>query len=104
MHWRLGLAGDYLVQVALLRGFAKLQPTSSIHRAQLYLLERVTEKAELQMVIAARREERNAAVADRRCREVVFRFYPPSLLRATARSPSPRAERGLIPAGDLARG
>ena len=35
----------YLVQVALLRDFAKLQPTSAIHHAQLYLLEHITEKA-----------------------------------------------------------
>ena len=35
----------YLVQVALLRDFAKVQPTSAIHHAQLYLLEHITEKA-----------------------------------------------------------
>ncbi|HLH51989.1 MAG TPA: hypothetical protein VKY92_00010 [Verrucomicrobiae bacterium] len=35
----------YLVQVGLLRGFAKIQPTSAIHHSQLYLLEHVTEKA-----------------------------------------------------------
>lgn len=35
----------YLVQVGLLRDFAKMQPTSSIHHAQLYLLEHITGKA-----------------------------------------------------------
>jgi hypothetical protein len=35
----------YLVQVALLRSFAKVQPTSAIHHSQLYLLEHITEKA-----------------------------------------------------------
>jgi hypothetical protein len=34
----------FLVQVGLLRSFAKAKPTSGIHHAQLYLLEHVTEK------------------------------------------------------------
>lgn len=33
------------MQVGLLRNFAKLQPTSSLHHSQLYLLEHITEKA-----------------------------------------------------------
>ncbi len=36
---------NFLVQVGLLRSFAKVQPTSAAHHSQLYLLEHLTEKA-----------------------------------------------------------
>jgi hypothetical protein len=35
----------YLMQLGMLRDFAKLQPTAAIHHSQLYLLEHITEKA-----------------------------------------------------------
>ena len=59
----------YLVQVGLLRDFAKIQPTSAIHHSQLYLLEHITEKA---------LAERNAETA-RFCREWLNHF--PGLTR-----------------------
>ena len=59
----------YLVQVALFRDFAKLQPASVIHHAQLYLLEHITEKA---------LADRNLEIA-RFCREWLCHF--PGLTR-----------------------
>ena len=59
----------YLVQVGLLRDFAKLQPTSAIHHSELYLLESITEKALAQ---------KNAETA-RFCREWLNHF--PGLTR-----------------------